>query len=250
MSNGFLFFHQGWTDIFNSLALINYFKDKYTILYVLYREDKEALFTFYTRKQKNIKLIPFTIDSLDKEACKYFIDNKNEYDINDFHIIGVNDTLRIDSYKSKFSECKTIDGTEFDRKFYEVYNIPTTTRITHFEIDRDSDAEERLYSKIVLKKPYILTHRTNETSFELAKKEGYDYYELNQLTNTFFDAIKILEGASEIHLIDSSWAALCYSLDGKYNLFSKIPVTIYCLRKLNKMFTWPVRHPNWTIIEY
>jgi len=248
MSNGFLNFHQGWTDIFNSLALINYFKDKYTILYVLHREDAEALYNFYVRTFTNVKLISYRGD--EKNALTYFVNNKEVYTIKDFHIIGINDNLRIDRYKNSFFNCKTIDDIDFDRKFYEIYDIPLSTRITQFEIQRDFEAEERLYSKLVQKKPYILTHTTNETRFELTKKEGYDYYELNQLTNTFFDAVKILEEASEIHLIDSSWAALCYNLDGKYNILSKIPVTVYCMRKLNKMFTRPVRLPNWTIIEY
>jgi hypothetical protein len=251
MSNGFLYFHQGWTDIFNSLALINYFKDRYTILYVLYKEDAEAVYTFYIKNLKNIVLIPCrNIDIVEKEACNYFIHNKNEYGIIDFHIIGVYDTLRIDTYKNAFHNCKSIEGIEFDRKFYVAYDIPISTRITHFEIERDVGAEERLYSKLIQNKPYILTHKTNENSFELNKKDGYEYYELNQLTNTFFDAIKILEGASELHLIDSSWAALCYHIDAKYGLFSKIPITVYCLRKFNKMFTWPTTLPNWTIIEY
>jgi len=248
MSNALLHFHQGWTDIFNSLALINYFKDKYTVLYVLHRGDAEVLYNFYTRSFTNIRLI--ACNSAEHDAFKHYTSNKEVYDIKDFHIIGVYDIYRTDSYKNAFSECKTIDGIDFDRKFYEIYDIPLSTRITHFEIQRDLEAEERLYSKLVQKKPYILTHRTNETTFELSKKEGYDYYELNKLTDTFFDAIKILEEASEIHLIDSSWAALCYNLDGKYSILSKIPVTIYCLRKLNKMFTRPVKLPNWTIIEY
>ena len=252
MSNGFLYFHQGWTDIFNSLALINYFKDKYTILYLLYREDAEELYTFYTRTLKNVRLLPCNskVETFEKEACRYFIHNKNEYEIKDINIIGVYDTLRIDSYKNAFHNLKTIEGIEFDRKFYMAYDIPISTRITHFEIERDVHAEERLYSKLIQKKPYILTHKTNETSFELNKKDGYEYYELNQLTNTFFDAIKILEQASELHLIDSSWAAVCYHIDAKYGLFYKIPITVYCLRKFNKMFTWPTTLPNWTIIEY
>jgi len=70
---------------------------------------------------------------------------------------------------------------------------------------------------------------------------------LNNITPYFFDAIKLLEGADEIIMIDSVWSVVCYLLDCKYKLFNHIKITIYCVR--DYAFFFDSAPANWTIIE-
>ncbi len=62
--------------------------------------------------------------------------------------------------------------------------------------------------------------------------------------------IKVLENATEIHLLDSVWGSLCYHLDCKYNLFKNknIPVYLYAKRGYEAMFSDPIKMDNWIII--
>jgi len=72
---------------------------------------------------------------------------------------------------------------------------------------------------------------------------------LNNITEIFFDMIKVLENSIEIHLIDSVWGALIYLLDAKHNLFKNKNIYLYAFRKHHKMFTEPVKLKNWKIIN-
>ena len=44
---GILFFHQGWTDIINCLALIKYYCNLFNKLYLIIRKDSNKIINFY-----------------------------------------------------------------------------------------------------------------------------------------------------------------------------------------------------------
>jgi hypothetical protein len=74
---------------------------------------------------------------------------------------------------------------------------------------------------------------------------------LNRRTNIFFDYIKILENALEVHLRVFSWGGICYHLDCKYKLFQNKKIYVYCHRSYKigmiTMFTEPIKLDNWII---
>jgi hypothetical protein len=41
---------------------------------------------------------------------------------------------------------------------------------------------------------------------------------------------------------------VCYMIDAKYGLLETVPVYVYCHRGFDRMFTNPVKRPNWTIV--
>ena len=53
---GILYFHQGWTDIINCLALINYYCNIYDKIYLIIRNDSDQLINFYTKDITNIQI--------------------------------------------------------------------------------------------------------------------------------------------------------------------------------------------------
>jgi hypothetical protein len=200
MNVGQLFFHQGWTDIFNCLALVNYYMQSYDTLYVFIREDAYPLFHFYV-KQFGSSVVALVDKKPEEESELPLLENVD-------HLIhGDNDVYGKDAYKGRFSQT----SVDFVKSFYVCYDIPYSTRITHFDFERDLELEDATYRNFVEEygEIYGLKH-------SVALPDGISevpLIELNQRSEIFFDSIKICEHAKEMRLLDSSWACFLSLLD-------------------------------------
>lgn len=258
---GLLAFHNGWTDIINSTALIHYFANKYKTLYLVIPRTRQEIYSYLIRNSPNVELVPLNEVSEFEDNLKYFIKNiiftralpVADKDIN---LMGLLDISRPSQYKDAFRLFKPISDDEsvFWKKFYTAYNIPYHVRVNYFDVKRDFEKEDELYKSIVKKEPYVITHFVEVTYDKKVNDEYNNFteerYELHGMTSCMFYAIKILMNAKEIQVIDSVWASVCYHLDVKYRLFENIPITVHCLRDFERMFTSPVRLPNWKFIKY
>jgi hypothetical protein len=243
--NGILYFHQGWTDIINCLGLINYYSEKYNKIYLIIREDSKELIDFYTNNINNLQILYEEKQNIDQNGIQFVINKYNTIDLQnyDFLAIGGHDNIRKDQYQNKFHFINNC----FVKRFYESYDIPYIERINSFNIARNYQLEEEIYNKFIEANSdkYILYHEVIE-NYDITKKK----VNLNQISNVYFDYIKVLENALEIHLLDSSWGALCFLLDSKYKLFKNrnIPIYLYAKRGYTQMFLEPVKLDNWNII--
>jgi hypothetical protein len=241
MNNCILFFHQGWTDIINCLGLINYYSNRYNHIDLIIRSDSLELINYYTKSILNINIIYIDKHILDSTSLitKYFEINNTDYLCH-----GIHDHLRIDNYQNRFNNYNYIN-IDFVKKFYTCYDIDYMERINSFNINRDYILEELIYNQFIEKytNKYILYHNIIE---------NYDpsitIVNLNQISNTYFDMIKVLVNAIEIHLLDSSWGAICYLLDAKYKLFQNKKIYLYANRGYSKMFIEPIKLDNWILI--
>lgn len=223
MKKGILKFHQGWTDIFNHLSLINYYSEKYDLIELFIRGESKTMIEFYCRNLSNVK-INYEDNFLNK-------DNLNEYD---FLLHGCFDVDRKDTYVNKFySDSAKID---YIRSFYESYDIPLETKINYFSIDRDIDKEISEYDNFVSHYglDYILYHCDNggaggDTGINLQEtlKEKNNCINLKGLFQNPFTSLKILQNAKEIHLTDSTWGTFCYLMDCKYNFLQNKTILFY-----------------------
>ena len=244
--NGILYFHQGWTDIINCLSLINYYSNTYEKIYLIMREDAKELVDFYKKNIRNLHIFYEKKNNINENGIQFVINKyRDEYiDLQfcDFLAIGEHDTARKDIYQSKF---RYIDNC-FVKGLYESYNIPYMERINSFNISRNHELEKETYNKFVKTHgdKYILYHEVIENN-NIEK-----IVNLNKISNIYFDYIKILENAIEIHLLDSSWAAICYLLDAKYNIFfnKNIPIYLYAKRGYSQMFSSPIKLDNWKFV--
>ena len=241
---GILYFHQGWTDIINCLALINYYCNLYDKIYLIMREDAKQMIDFYTKDLKNLEIYYIVKNILDNQNInEYLKNNYKNLDIQDIDFLGIggHDHLRNDKYKDSFGN----NSGFFVTKFYTDYEIPYITRINDFTFNRDRKLEENKYKEFINKygKEYILYHEVIE-NYDKNKK----IVNLNDISNTFFDMIKILENSVEIHLLDSIWGAFIYQLDAKYQLFQNKKIILYAKRDYQTMFLSPVKLNNWIII--
>ena len=114
-----------------------------------------------------------------------------------------------------------LEGIRFDRNFYLQAKVPFETRWDGFFVPFDSKLEENLFIELGCSKgPYIFLHEDASRGFVINRtnissgiriieplKEGAGY--------SLFDYRKVLANAVEIHVIESSFAALVESLSLK-----------------------------------
>jgi hypothetical protein len=234
-----LLFHQGWTDIINCLSLITYYSRFKPKLKVIVRKDAKLLVDFYL-KNTNVEPIYYDKNILDNNINSILLENLG----NEFLFFGVHD--RYSNVSSHHNKYFNNSATCFVEKFYTSYDVPYEERINSFALSRNFEKEDIIYNQFVKSfgENYVLTHNISSNKFTT----NLSTINLDNKSSIFFDYIKVISKANEIHLLDSSWAAIIYHLDCKYKLFSHIPITVYCDRNHYSMFSSPTLPSNWTLI--
>jgi len=230
-----LYFHQGWEDILFCLPLINYHASRYTFLYVLARQDAWNLLQFYIRGLKNVSIIYAPLSELNVHGVK-LVKLPGATQI----LHGQFDGGRMQQFSADNPKLR------IDQLFYEAYGLSTRQRIDSFSFYRDPATEEVAYIQHVhTNEPYICIH--DEPLYnKFVCEGGVSVVDLSSITsNMFFDAIRILQHAKEIHLVDSSWAIACFMMDSKYGLFHQIPIHVYCYDESEGKFEGCP--PNWVL---
>jgi hypothetical protein len=274
--NGCIYFHQGWTDIIVCLPLVDYYLNNYDNLFVIVRSDAKEFVDYYLREKKNVTPLYIKTDNgryygniikSDIEDIDYHQNGDSGTIIvpNDFDLLfhAEHDRFRMDKYNHYWykNNPENKSSRHFSESFYTFYDIPHTNRIDSFFLNRDLMLENKTYEKFIEEngEDYILYHddETNHHHGSLhvstkiifnEKNEHYSYVNLNKKSLLFFDYIKILQNAKEIHLVDSVWAGICYSIDAKYGILSDIKIYLYNKRGHRFMFENPIKLNNWIII--
>ena len=253
-TDGLLLFHQGWTDILNSLALITLYAPRYETLHIIARTEAAVFVNFYCRFLDNVHVICLPKTMINDIFAFYWAQQHDtlariqsilalDTDSTDLLFHGSSDVHRRDDYKDAYHNACT-GGMFFVDAFYTPYGLDPSLRISHFTVERDHNREQEFYTAFYKKhgEKYHLTHGIHT--------DNPHAVELGNTTETFFDAIQVLEHAQSMTLIDSVWAALVYLLQAKYGLFSKTPITIVSRgHGYEGMFYQPVRFSNWSFLN-
>jgi hypothetical protein len=264
MSEATVLFHQGFSDIINHLSILSYYIPTFAKLNVIIRDDASLILESYFHNCDKINLIKIKkslIDSIfsNYDSMKLFLE-LNGFDKTYLLFFGFFDRFRQDEYKNKFG-LTMHSGIFFVESFYKAYDIPYMNRIDSFHYDRSSHEiqtiESNIFNEFCLKhsidstKPfdYVLYHEDvfNKVIINFSNKSTA--INLNKMSESFFDCLKILENAKELHLIDSSWACILYLFDAKYNLLKDKPVYLYAKRGYIDMFRYPKPLLNWNLIS-
>jgi hypothetical protein len=120
------------------------------------------------------------------------------------------------------------DGSSarFDERFYKKANIPFDYRWSKFYFPRNQRKEEDLFDFLNCGKgQYIFLHEDTKRNFRISRDRipnGISVVSPNpELRDfSFFDYGKIIENATEIHCIESSFAALIEGMDLKVPKYS------------------------------
>ena len=243
MKKGLIYSHQAWTDTINLLSLPGYYSKIYdsvtvTVIDKMYENVQYAL-----RDNPKIEILKITEadHDLEKTGKKSLYDiwqesgiDKDEYDL---LIHGWSDWYRRPDDKYKDIYPKLWQNDHPIKGLYTHYDIDFIEKINCFNITRDVQKEEETYQNFISKvgtDDYILVHSDPTRNFGVhLQLHNFDnskkYVNLHGLATNIFHTIKILEKASEIHVIDSVWAAFCYLLDAKYSLFKSKPIFLHPL---------------------
>jgi hypothetical protein len=249
--------HQGFTDIFNTLAHIDYYLSlqKWSNLYILIREDAKDIVDYYT-KGKPVQCVYYPLHYLDGIVHgglgihNVYEHYKSILNIGDYEslFIGFPDKYCTNSYRGCFTKNNEVPTENFVKRFYIPYGIDYSIRYTHFNFERDDDLETVALNNFIEKhgSTFTLTHSIPN---QYLPPSLINCVELNQSSPIFFDSIKILERAQELHLLDSSWAILVYLLQSRHHLFSDKKIVIYCrARSQYLMYTEPL-HSNISFVH-
>ena len=252
---GALVFHQGWTDIMNCLPIVNYYYPSYNKIYLIVRDDAKQFVEFYLNDLSNVTIKYFNKDYIEPNITT-ILDNiqKESTTKVDKLLIGHYDKHRDDKYVNSHFITESTKKLNWLVSFYAAYDIPYINRVNCFNINRNTELENTIYNSFVKEhgNNYILYHNnygliTHRINYLVTNDTKNKYINLDNLSQVFFDYIKVLENAKEFHVIDSMWATVIYMLDAKYGLFKDKKIYAYCRRFFPDMFINPYALPNWTI---
>ncbi len=229
MKKGLLFYQQGWTDIMNQMALIDYYLTRYNHITAILRPDAKTVYEYYLRDKQNITKIynPITHQS-GVPSSFYDQFDRHEYD---YLLHGKLDSNRYDQYKDKFMSGGAPSPDHFGRRFYACYDIDLDVKINYLEFTRDVELENKTYNDFVTQygSKYVLYHdnKKNDSDISFNTLDDVVYVNVNGITDNIFSMIKVLMNAREIHVVDSFWGSFCYVVDARYKLLKDVDVYLY-----------------------
>jgi len=234
---GLIYFHQGWTDIINSLSLVQYYSNKYENIHLVMRKDAREIVDFFTKKITNCHIHYMNKEEISSPDDMLKIASSELAVQKDILFHGIGDFCRNDGYRDRFkTSCSLLplgsSGGHFVKKFYTCYDLPYECRVDMFNFERDHDLEEREYLNFIKtygSGPYSLYHEPSYRKISFEKKENIKYINLDGITDNPFSYVKIIENCEELHLVDSIWASLVYLLNFKVKSLKNKKTYIYWL---------------------
>ena len=101
----------------------------------------------------------------------------------------------------------------FDKQFYEQLGLDFGTRWTSFRMPKDDSNARTFYSSFIKHKEYALVHNTSSVgNYKLEISTTLPIYYIDKSLDSMLDWKTVIENATEIHCIDSSFIHLVDSL--------------------------------------
>jgi len=210
-------FHQGWTDIILCIGLVYFNIEKYDKVVLLIRKDSYKMINFIFKNQKKLQIL--FIDKVLLDDCNYRNSIVKEYQIKNFDINFYGRSL------DKTTKFTSNNGDKYF--FYKTYGIDENLAIDNFIINRDLNLENDKYLQLTNKigKKYNIIFKDNIRNLSIDESKivnkSLPVFNLCNCSETCFDMIKIIEEATEIHILSTFWSLIIYNLQKKYNLFNK-----------------------------
>jgi hypothetical protein len=112
--------------------------------------------------------------------------------------------------------------------FYVAAGIPKEYRLDNFYYKRDCGSEDEFFAKLNLPKDYVVIcdYGTNLINKNYIQNKDFYLLNINNISEKYFDIIKVIENAKEVHLIENSIALLIYHLQYK-NLMKNVQINIH-----------------------
>lgn len=118
----------------------------------------------------------------------------------------------------------------YDRAFYAMANIDFNIRFNKFFLQRDQEAEDKVYKALNPDNdPYIYVHDDKTLNYVIDNTKHRNDIKIiyNDMNYGMFDMGKIIENATEIHTMQTGFLDLCHSMDIKCPIYIHLYVRNY-----------------------
>ena len=185
----YIYHHLGLGDHIICNGIVRHFKNVYEEVTVFSKKNNFSNVEYMYRDDENIHVLAIGEDS----DVNHFI---NENKIND-------DVIKVGFGSLSWGSIKT-----FDEEFYSSINLPFDFRFSKFKFVRDIEKENHVYEKINPQgEEYIFLHGNIDR-----KKIRTDLKIIeNPSEFGIFDILKLVDNATEVHIMESSIKCLVNS---------------------------------------
>jgi len=230
--------HNGWTDFFSQYPLYREKIRNYKEVIIFVNEESKIplLKALYPEDTIHVE-VPHTVNNYDEYytclnchtlgnksfcprgggPCRYIDYSRyNDYD-----------TIRLNAFDSYNKWKDFIEGKSFLESFYNYYSLDfiETVKSNPFLIHKENC--ETFYNSLSIDCDYIVIHDSNQFRIILENKDNYRIINLDSISKTIVDTVSLLEGAKELHLIDSVYGFFVLFLQIQYNLFANHKIYLY-----------------------
>lgn len=196
--------YDAFGDWITANGMIRYLETFYDKIYLIHDTPVIVPFTGNMFRD-NLKIIPI----------QGFNISDPEYDVID---LRVNDACFIPEVPGKYFNMRnkfgdqTFVSSDNASKFYSELGIDPKIRIQNFNYNRSMEKEEKLYNSLNLPKKYSVICEMSDNMIKRDYiKEDY-IVNLHKLSDNFMYTLKVIENASEVHLIENSISLFVYHM--------------------------------------
>lgn len=198
MTNKFIYHHLGLGDhiICNGLVRYLYSKNKSDNISLFCKPHYFSSVAFMYKDLDNLQIVKAD-DIKVRQLIKFF----------DGGIIVGHEHLRFEP------------GLTFDELFYKQLGVPFYSRWDAFKVVRDLSREEDVFKRLALAEPYAFIHDDPGRGLIIDRSriaEGLKHIHPSQVkTDNIFDYMTVMENATEVHCMDSSFKLMFDSCASK-----------------------------------
>lgn len=201
----FIASHLGLGDHILCNGLYREVTKKYDTCVIPIRKSNSRAMSHMVGDEKKIRLIALP----DEYAFSMVISMRNYLQANGY------DVLNLGYFGEEFL---TSGDVRFDLNFYNQAGLPFSLRWSSFSFERNLDRENELFDLLgCANGDYLFLHEDVSRGYTIDRQQIDSKLRIIQPDPTksqfsFFDYQRVIEGASEIHCIESSFAALIESV--------------------------------------
>jgi hypothetical protein len=235
----FIIQYVGYGDWLSISGMVRFLTTKYNHVYIiadggnydfikqLYRDDSKIKVIYFNQANQIINFDDGENDILNlKTGDKQSLDPRENY-YNLYRQIGPKlgfeqEEVDPDWFKLSGDPCKWKEGTEYILEnnasgFYVSAGIPKEYRLDYFHYQRHTESEDRFFDNLNLPERYAVISEYGQNTLNRDHIKNKDIFVLNvnNIAQNYFDIIKVLEKAEEVHLLENSTSLLTYYL--QYN---------------------------------
>lgn len=192
----YIYHHLGLGDHIICNGLVRHFAEKYEEVTVFCKSNNYENVSYMFRDDKKIIISP----------------HENDRDVLDY--IKINN-LSSNVFMIGFGNLWSKNPSTFDIGFYDCVNLPFDIRFNKFKLERDYETEKKVLEEMNPNNDdYIFVHDDPERNFLIDNnKLRSDLKIIKNNTNySIFEMLGVIENATEVHLMQSSFKDLVNSI--------------------------------------